>query len=164
MQFHRQADNPPYKLIDMAAMTYAKGLIDRNLFLQRAGEGIVRYQVWRGPQFLGAFVKAQRPTSREHERLRIIHEELNLLITAMKAAADAELDMEEAQDAVREVLERLEAESDPEGRAKLLEELEARKEEEEARVKEYKPRKDESEARYQVIVGRWEAEKKRGEY
>ena len=74
--YYLESESAAYEFIVLAATTYAKGLIDGNLFLMNAGEGIVRYQVWRGPEFLNAFVQAQQPTLRERARLRILEQDI----------------------------------------------------------------------------------------
>ena len=50
----------PFSLLERAATLLAKGLLELDNRLKNAGENLVRYEVWRGPQFLHAYIDATK--------------------------------------------------------------------------------------------------------
>ena len=60
----------PHEIISLAARSYAKGDVDNNEYLRSVGRDIMRFQVWRGPEFLAAFNKVQAPTIELRDKRR----------------------------------------------------------------------------------------------
>jgi len=122
--YYLHAKNPPYTFIDKAAMSYAKGLIDNNPFLRSAGEGLVRYQVWRGPEFFSAFNNAQHSTWNLAASMRLWKQEVEKSIATLKSEFSR---LEQSWDAVMAAEKRIiEREPDEQVRAKLQDDYVAR--------------------------------------
>lgn len=69
----RNREGVPFALLDKAAKLYAKGVLSYDNRLQAGGEDIVRYEIWRGRDYLEAYFKAQerlRATMKRRERFR----------------------------------------------------------------------------------------------
>ena len=49
-----------FSLLERAATLLAKGLLELDNRLKNAGENLVRYEVWRGPEYLQAYVGATK--------------------------------------------------------------------------------------------------------
>jgi len=49
-----------FSLLERAATLLAKGLLELDNRLKNAGENLVRYEVWRGPEYLQAYVDATK--------------------------------------------------------------------------------------------------------
>lgn len=63
-----QKHQAPRALLRFAAETFATGLVDENAFMLSVGWDVLRYQIWRGRQYLEAFQEAQRPSTRVARR------------------------------------------------------------------------------------------------
>jgi hypothetical protein len=63
-----QNHQAPRELLRFAAKTFATGLVDENAFMLSVGWDVLRYQIWRGRQYLEAFQEAQRPSTRVARR------------------------------------------------------------------------------------------------
>ena len=58
--FTKMYQPAPFSLLERAATLLAKGLLELDNRLKNAGENLVRYEVWRGPQFLHAYIDATK--------------------------------------------------------------------------------------------------------
>ncbi|MQF67252.1 hypothetical protein FIM07_02275 [SAR202 cluster bacterium AD-802-F09_MRT_200m] len=58
--FTEMYQEAPFSLLERAATLLAKGLLELDNRLKNAGENLVRYEVWRGPQYLQAYVDATK--------------------------------------------------------------------------------------------------------
>ena len=58
--FTETYEHAPLRLLERAATLLAKGLLELDNRLKNAGENLVRYEVWRGPQYLQAYVDATK--------------------------------------------------------------------------------------------------------
>ena len=85
VEFYLELTDPPYGLIDKAATAYARGLMDNNEYLRRSGEGLVRYQVWRGSEFFSAYDQAQQGTYRMRSSMRRWSQEVEESLAEMEA-------------------------------------------------------------------------------
>jgi hypothetical protein len=58
--FTEMYQDASFSLLERAATLLAKGLLELDNRLKNAGENLVRYEVWRGPQFLHAYIDATK--------------------------------------------------------------------------------------------------------
>ena len=59
-EFSAAHKNAPYRLLDKAATLTAKGSLELDNRLWAAGTNIVRYEIWRGPSYLEAYLEATK--------------------------------------------------------------------------------------------------------
>ena len=72
VQFSSRHENAPFQVLDRAATLYAKGLLGLDSRLEAAGANLVRYQVWRGQEYLDAYLESTKKyyeTKRRRDRL-----------------------------------------------------------------------------------------------
>ena len=69
-----------YEVIKLAAKAWAKGEIDENSFLQATSRHMLRYQIWRGKEFIEAFKLAQVATTRAERQYKVQYEEFIAMI------------------------------------------------------------------------------------
>ena len=60
VSFTETYQHAPLSLLERAATLLAKGLLELDNRLKNAGENLVRYEVWRGPEYLQAYVDATK--------------------------------------------------------------------------------------------------------
>ena len=58
--FTEMYQDASFSLLERAATLLAKGLLELDNRLKNAGENLVRYEVWRGPEYLQAYVDATK--------------------------------------------------------------------------------------------------------
>ena len=58
--FTEMYQDASFNLLERAATLLAKGLLELDNRLKNAGENLVRYEVWRGPQYLHAYIDATK--------------------------------------------------------------------------------------------------------
>ena len=58
--FTEMYQDASFSLLERAATLLAKGYLELDNRLKNAGENLVRYEVWRGPEYLQAFVDATK--------------------------------------------------------------------------------------------------------
>ena len=72
VQFAVDHEQAPYALLERAATLTAKGKLELDNRLEKAGENLVRYEVWRGQDYLDAYFEATKRyygTKRQRDRL-----------------------------------------------------------------------------------------------
>ena len=58
--FTEMYQDASFSLLERAATLLAKGLLELDNRLKNAGENLVRYEVWRGPEYLHAYIDATK--------------------------------------------------------------------------------------------------------
>ncbi len=58
VQFAADHEQAPYALLERAATLAAKGILGLDNRLRAAGFNLIRYEVWRGQDYLDAYLEA----------------------------------------------------------------------------------------------------------
>jgi hypothetical protein len=84
---------PPYGLVELAALNRARGVIQSSSGLDKLGQDILRYEVWRGDTFLRAFERAYDRGKRLARYRKQVSEEVRPLVERFASAEEGDKDV-----------------------------------------------------------------------
>jgi len=74
-------NDTPYNHYDTASALYTSGVLASDYSIETAGEDILRYEVWRGGEYLKAYNKSLKRYKRTPKRNRELSDQIKALLS-----------------------------------------------------------------------------------